>query len=46
MPQGNGDPSLCLFPEEITPNHHKLARDFLLLDNFYVESEVSADGHE
>ncbi|HOW65749.1 MAG TPA: alkaline phosphatase family protein [Candidatus Paceibacterota bacterium] len=46
LPQGNGDPSLCLFPEPVTPNHHKLAREFVLLDNFYVESEVSADGHE
>ncbi|HMJ66511.1 MAG TPA: YncE family protein, partial [Candidatus Binatia bacterium] len=46
MREGNGDPTLCLFPERITPNHHKLARDFVLLDNFYVESEVSADGHE
>ncbi|HEY2952782.1 MAG TPA: alkaline phosphatase family protein, partial [Verrucomicrobiae bacterium] len=46
MPQGNGDAGLCLFPEKITPNHHKLAREFVLLDNFYVESEVSADGHE
>ena len=46
MPEGNGDASLCLFPEHVTPNHHKLARDFVLLDNFYVESEVSADGHE
>jgi DNA-binding beta-propeller fold protein YncE len=46
MKEGNGDPSLCLFPESITPNHHKLARDFVLLDNFYVEGEVSADGHE
>ncbi len=46
MPQGNGDTNLCLFPEPVTPNHHKLARDFVLLDNFYVESEVSADGHE
>jgi YVTN family beta-propeller protein len=46
MPEGNGDLSLCLFPEKITPNHHKLAREFVLLDNFYVESEVSADGHE
>jgi DNA-binding beta-propeller fold protein YncE len=43
---GNGDPGLCLFPEKITPNQHALARDFVLLDNFYVESEVSADGHE
>ncbi len=46
MPEGNGDPALCLFGERITPNHHKLAREFVLLDNFYVESEVSADGHE
>ncbi|MFI5456315.1 MAG: bifunctional YncE family protein/alkaline phosphatase family protein [Isosphaerales bacterium] len=44
--EGNGEPNLCLFPEAITPNHHALARDFVLLDNFYVESEVSADGHE
>ncbi len=46
MKEGNGDASLCLFPERVTPNHHKLARSFVLLDNFYVESEVSADGHE
>ena len=46
MPEGNGDPTLCLFPERVTPNHHALARQFVLLDNFYVESEVSADGHE
>jgi hypothetical protein len=46
MPEGHGDPSLCLFPERVTPNHHALAREFVLLDNFYVEGEVSADGHE
>ncbi len=46
MPTGNGDPSLCIFPESVTPNHHALARQFVQLDNFYVESEVSADGHE
>lgn len=44
--RGNGDPSLCIFGEEVAPNHHALARDFVTLDNFYVESEVSADGHE
>jgi hypothetical protein len=44
--EGNGDPSLCLFPEAVTPNYHKLARQFVLLDNFYVDGEVSADGHE
>jgi len=46
MPEGNGDPKLCLFPEKVSPNHHRLAREFVLLDNFYAESEVSADGHE
>jgi hypothetical protein len=46
VPQGNGDSSLCLFPEKVTPNQHKLAHDFVLLDNFYVDAEVSADGHE
>lgn len=45
MKEGNGDSSLCLFPEKITPNQHALARDFVLLDNFYVSAEVSADGH-
>lgn len=46
LPQGNGDPKLCLFPEAASPNHHKLAREFVLLDNFYAEAEVSAQGHE
>jgi YVTN family beta-propeller protein len=46
LPQGNGDPKLCLFPEKVTPNHHALVKEFVLLDNFYVEGEVSADGHE
>jgi YVTN family beta-propeller protein len=46
MPEGNGEKSLCLFPERVTPNHHALVRRFVLLDNFYVDGEVSADGHE
>jgi YVTN family beta-propeller protein len=45
MKEGNGDTNLVLFGEKITPNQHKLARDFVLLDNFYVDAEVSADGH-
>jgi DNA-binding beta-propeller fold protein YncE len=45
MKEGNGDASLVLFPEKVSPNHHKLAREFVLLDNFYVNSDVSADGH-
>lgn len=43
--KGNGDPSLTLFGEKITPNQHALANGFVLLDNFYVNAEVSADGH-
>lgn len=43
--EGNGDPSLVLFGEQATPNQHKIAREFVLLDNFYVNSDVSADGH-
>lgn len=45
MPRGNGDPSLTLFGEEITPNAHAIAREFTLFDNFYVDAEVSYDGH-
>jgi YVTN family beta-propeller protein len=46
MPQGNGDTSLLLFGRHITPNHHALVDNFVLLDNFYVDGEVSADGHD
>ena len=46
IPEGNGEKALCLFPEVVTPNHHALAKEFVLLDNFYAEAEVSADGHE
>lgn len=45
MPQGNGDTSLCIFGQHVTPNHHAIASEFVLLDNFYVDAEVSADGH-
>jgi len=41
---GNGDPHLTEFPEATTPNEHKLAREFVTLDNFYDTSEVSYDG--
>jgi len=44
--KGNGDSNLCLFPTSVTPNQHKLAEQFVLLDNFYANSEVSASGHE
>jgi YVTN family beta-propeller protein len=42
---GNGDPTLTLFGEDVTPNAHALAREFGVLDNFYVDAEVSYDGH-
>jgi YVTN family beta-propeller protein len=42
---GNGDPNLCLFGERVTPNAHAIAKEFALFDNFYVNAEVSADGH-
>lgn len=45
LEKGNGDPSLVLFPEAQGPNHYKLAREFVLFDNFYVNGDVSADGH-
>jgi YVTN family beta-propeller protein len=46
MKQGNGDPGLCIFGEEVTPNTHKLAEDFILLDNFNVSGKCSAEGHQ
>lgn len=45
MTKGNGDSSLCIFPRKVTPNLHAVADEFALLDNFYVDAEVSADGH-
>ncbi len=45
LPKGNGDSTLTLFGRRITPNQHKLAETFVLLDNFYVNAEVSCDGH-
>jgi len=46
MPEGNGDPKLCLFGEDVTPNEHALAREFVLLDNTYTSGTNSADGHQ
>ena len=45
MKEGNGDTSLVLFGDSVTPNQHALAKEFVLLDNFYVDGEVSSDGH-
>ena len=45
LPVGDGDPSLTMYGAEITPNQHKLALQFGVLDNFYDSGEVSGDGH-
>jgi hypothetical protein len=46
MPQGNGDTALVEFGRDVTPNHHLLAEEFVLLDNFYCSGVLSADGHQ
>ncbi|MEO8661432.1 MAG: bifunctional YncE family protein/alkaline phosphatase family protein [Bryobacteraceae bacterium] len=46
MPEGNGDKSLAIFGRQVTPNHHALALQYGLFDNYYVDGEVSADGHQ
>ena len=46
LTQGNGDTSLVQFGREITPNHHKLAEEFVLMDNYYCSGVLSADGHQ
>jgi DNA-binding beta-propeller fold protein YncE len=45
MPGANGDKTLTLFGENITPNLHQLAREYILYDNFYENADVSLDGH-
>jgi YVTN family beta-propeller protein len=45
MKEGNGDSRLVMFGENVTPNHHALAREFTLFDNFYCSGVLSADGH-
>lgn len=42
---GNGDPSLTMYGKDVTPNQHKLALQFGVLDNFYDSGEVSGNGH-
>jgi len=46
MKQGDGDPGLCIYGAYITPNTHKLAEEFILLDNFLVSGKCSAEGHQ
>ncbi len=44
--RGNGDPTLAIYGDSITPNHHRLAQQFVLLDNFYATGGNSGDGHQ
>jgi YVTN family beta-propeller protein len=44
--RGNSDPKLCMYPRDITPNHHALADQYVLLDNFYTGGAISFDGHQ
>ena len=46
LPQGNGIAKLCTFGRQVTPNHHALAEEFVLLDNYYCNGVMSADGHQ
>ncbi len=46
MKQGNGDSSLVHFGQNVTPNHHALAEEFVLMDNYYCSGVLSADGHQ
>src|SRR5262249_31759539 len=45
LPVGDGDPSLTLYGSEVTPNEHRLALQFGVLDNFYDSGDLSANGH-
>ena len=46
LPQGRGMPSLCIFGDSITPNQHRLALAYSLLDNYHVSGKSSAEGHQ
>ncbi|PYT28947.1 MAG: hypothetical protein DMG57_13170 [Acidobacteria bacterium] len=46
LPKGNGDPKFCLYGREVTPNHHALAEQYVLLDNFHSGGAISFDGHQ
>jgi len=45
LPQADGDTSLVFFPRAVSPNHHALAERFGIFDRFFVNAEVSPDGH-
>jgi YVTN family beta-propeller protein len=45
MPEGNGRRNLCIYPSYVSPNHHALAAQYVLLDNYYCNGVYSTDGH-
>lgn len=45
LPHANGDPRLTIFGEDVTPNQHELAKQYVTFDNLYCDGEVSVDGH-
>ncbi|HWB61930.1 MAG TPA: bifunctional YncE family protein/alkaline phosphatase family protein, partial [Chitinophagales bacterium] len=46
VPTGNGDKSLCIYGDSVTPNQHRLVKQFELLDNYYASGKSSAEGHQ
>ncbi len=46
LPQGKGMKSLCIYGDSITPNQHQIARNFVLMDNYYASGKCSAEGHQ
>jgi DNA-binding beta-propeller fold protein YncE len=46
IPEGNGNKDLCIYGNEVTPNQHQLAKDFVLMDNYYASGKSSAEGHQ
>ena len=46
LAQANGDPKLCIYGRDVTPNHHALAEKYVVLDNFYCGGAISFDGHQ
>ncbi|MBC7920678.1 MAG: beta-propeller fold lactonase family protein [Ferruginibacter sp.] len=45
VPEGRGLASLCIFGDSVTPNQHRLAREYALMDNYHVSGKSSAEGH-
>lgn len=46
LTQGRGMPGLCIYGDSVTPNQHRLASQFLLMDNYYASGKCSAEGHQ